>query len=119
MRPPTGRRWSVPRPALVRVRGRSMEPTLHDGDVLLVVHGLAPRAGSLAVVRLPPDRTGMPRPVSVKRVTGPDPEAPERWWIDSDNAAEGVTSFDVGSLATEHVLARVIGRLRRGPRPPA
>ena len=32
-----------------------------------------------------------------------------RWWIDSDNAAEGVTSFDVGSLAEEDVLAVALG----------
>ncbi len=103
----------MPRPAVVRVRGRSMEPTLRDGDLLVVLHGLAPRQGRLAVVRLPPDRAGMPRPLSVKRVTGPDPEDPTRWWIDSDNAGEGVTSFDVGSVSAEHVVARVLARLPR------
>jgi hypothetical protein len=96
-----------------------MEPALRDGDLLLIVHGLAPRPGSIAVVRLPPDQHGRPRPLSVKRVTGPDPAAPERWWVDSDNAAEGVTSFDVGSLAGDDVLARVVSRLRCRPRPPA
>ena len=35
------------------VRGRSMQPTLYDGDRLLVVHGGRPRAGGLVVVRLP------------------------------------------------------------------
>ena len=39
------------------------------------------------------------------------------WWVDSDNAAEGVTSFDVGSLAEDDVLARVLLRLPRLPRP--
>ena len=115
----TGPGRTIPRPGLVRVRGRSMEPTLRDGDVLLVVHGLAPRPGSVAVVRLPPDAQGRPRPVAVKRVTGPDPDEPGRWWIDSDNAAEGVTSFDIGSLAPQDVLARVVGRVHRARRPPA
>ncbi len=92
-----------------------MLPTLHDGDVLLVLHGARPRAG-LALVRLPPDRSGTPRPVSVKRLTGPDPDDARRWWVDSDNAAEGVTSFDIGSLPEDDVLARVVLRLPRPQR---
>ena len=93
-----------------------MEPTLRDGDLLLVVHGLGPRPGHLALVRLPPDRDGLPRPLSVKRVT-PDPDDPSRWWVDSDNARDGVTSFDVGSLAAEDVVADVLARLPRRRRP--
>jgi hypothetical protein len=107
------RRLRMPWPALVRVRGRSMLPTSRDGDLLLVVRGLRPRPGRAAVVRLPPDAAGRPRPLSVKRVAGPDPAAPQRWWIDSDNAAEGVTSFDVGSLASEDILAVVVGSVPR------
>ena len=101
------------RPALVRVRGRSMLPTYRDGDVLLVLRGLRPRAGRAHVVRLPPDAAGRPRPLAVKRLTGRDPDAPERWWADSDNPAEGVTSFDVGSLAEADVLAVVAGLVWR------
>ena len=56
---------------------------------------------------------GRPRPLSVKRVTGPDPDAPQRWWVDSDNAAEGVTSFDVGSLTSEDIVAVVVGLVWR------
>ena len=33
------------------------------------------------------------------------------WWIDSDNPADGVTSFDVGALEASAVRAVVIGRL--------
>ena len=44
---------------------------------------------------------------------GPDPAAPQRWWIDCDNAAEGVTSFDVGSLTSEDILAVVVGSVWR------
>ena len=49
----------------------------------------------------------------MKRVTGPDPDAPQRWWVDSDNAAEGVTSFDVGSLTSEDIVAVVVGLVWR------
>src|SRR6185312_12148956 len=38
---------------LAVVRGRSMQPTLYDGDRLLVRHGAVPRDGALVVVRLP------------------------------------------------------------------
>ncbi|HET6966668.1 MAG TPA: S24 family peptidase [Ornithinibacter sp.] len=103
----------MPWPALVRVRGRSMLPTYRDGDVLLVVRGARPRPGRAAVVRLPRDAHGTPRPLSVKRVTGADPHDPTRWWVDSDNAAEGVTSFDVGSLEGDDVLAVVVGLVWR------
>jgi signal peptidase I len=100
-------------PALVRVRGRSMLPTYRDGDVLLVVRGLSPRPGRAHVVRLPPDSSGAARPLSVKRVTGRAPDAPGSWWVDSDNVAEGVTSFEVGPLAGEDILAVVLGLLWR------
>ncbi|MBD3781415.1 MAG: S24 family peptidase [Micrococcales bacterium] len=101
-----------------------MLPTYRDGDVLLVLRGARPRPGRAHVVRLPPDSSGHPRPLSVKRVTGPDPDDPGRWWVDSDNPAEGVTSFDVGSLADDDVVAVVAGllwrrwgRLKRTARP--
>jgi hypothetical protein len=64
-------------------------------------------------VRLPPDASGAPRPLAVKRVTGPDPDDPTRWWVDSDNPAEGVTSFDVGSLAEPDIVAVVAGLVWR------
>jgi len=88
-----------------------MLPTYRDGDVLLVLRGRHPRPGQVAVVRLPEDAAGLPRPLAVKRITGRDPDDPSRWWIDSDNAAHGLSSFDVGSLSDESVIAVVSAHL--------
>lgn len=98
--------------ALVRVRGRSMEPTLHEGDVLLVRRRGRARAGRLAVLDLPRDEHGVPRPRAVKRLLRQEPGG---WWIDSDHAGHGVTSFEVGLIRPEAVLGVVVARLR--PRP--
>jgi phage repressor protein C with HTH and peptisase S24 domain len=42
------RRW---RPFPVRVTGPSMEPTLHEGDLLAVIPIVEPRTGDVVVVR--------------------------------------------------------------------
>lgn len=90
------------------VRGRSMLPTVRDGDRLLVVHGAAPRPGRLAVVRLP---DGV---LAVKRVTRPEPGG---WWVERDNPAEGVDSWAIGAVPDADVIALVVGRLWPAPRP--
>ena len=92
------------RVGLARVHGRSMEPTLHAGDLLVVAHGLRPRRGGLAVIRLP-DGT-----VAVKRATM---RRPEGWWVERDNPAEGVDSWSVGAIPESRVVARVLCRLPR------
>ena len=84
------------------VRGRSMEPTLYDGDRLVLLHDVTPRPGRLAVVRLP---DGV---VAVKRVTRLEPDG---WWVERDNPAVGVDSWTVGALADDAVLARVLCRV--------
>lgn len=93
------RRWGM-----AVVRGRSMLPTLREGDRLLVRHGAVPRPGQVAVVRLP---GGV---VAVKRATLREPDG---WWVESDNAAEGVDSSKVGTVPDGAVLAVV--RLRLWP----
>ena len=84
------------------VRGRSMQPTLRDGDVLLVRHGAIPRTGRLVVVRLP---DGV---VAVKRATRREPAG---WWVERDNPAEGVDSWSVGAVPDADVVAVVLGRV--------
>jgi signal peptidase I len=92
------RRWG-----LAVVRGRSMQPTLYDGDVLLVRHGAAPRAGALVVVRLP---DGV---VAVKRATT---RRDGGWWVERDNPSEGVDSWQVGAIPDHDVVAVVRARVR-------
>jgi phage repressor protein C with HTH and peptisase S24 domain len=87
---------------LVVVRGRSMQPTLYDGDRLLVRHGAVPRSGDLVVVRLP---DGV---LAVKRATF---RRDGGWWVERDNPAEGVDSWSLGALADQHVLAVVRARV--------
>ena len=80
-----------------------MQPTLNDGDLLLVRVGVAPKPQSLAVVRLP-GRQGL----SVKRVVGADAEG---WWVERDNPREGVDSWAVGAIPTSDVVAHVVTRI--------
>jgi hypothetical protein len=86
------------------VRGRSMEPTLYDGDRLVVLHGSAPRPGRLAVVRLPDGVVAVKR--AVRREAG-------GWWVERDNPRMGVDSWTVGAVPDHAVLARVLVRLPR------
>ena len=93
-------------------RGRSMEPTLRDGDRLLVRWFGAggarePAPGSVVVVRLPGGR-----PVAVKRLLT---RRPEGWWVERDNPAEGVDSWQVGAVADDGLLG--VARWRVWPRP--
>jgi phage repressor protein C with HTH and peptisase S24 domain len=94
-----------PRWGLARVHGRSMLPTLHDGDRLLLDHRAVPTPGRVAVVVLP-DGT-----IAVKRL---EHLADDGWWVTRDNPAEGVDSWTLGAPVTD-VLAIV--RARVWPRP--
>lgn len=84
------------------VRGRSMRPTLRDGDRLLVRYDGPPSVGDLVVVRLP---HGV---VAVKRATRREPGG---WWVERDNPSEGVDSWSVGAIADDDVLAVVLLRV--------
>ena len=97
---------------LAVVRGVSMEPTLRAGDRLLVRYAARPRPGRLAVLRLPPELDGSARPVAVKRLSREEESA---WWVDRDNPAYGVDSWQVGTIPAADVLALVVARV--WPRP--
>jgi signal peptidase I len=98
------------------VRGRSMLPTLRDGDRLLVravgapavraVTGV-PAPGDLVIVRLPG------RPASVKRLLRREDGG---WWVERDNPAEGVDSWLVGAIPDDDLVGVVRARLRPRPR---
>lgn len=125
--PPVPKRRSTAHPlrpallglALVRVAGRSMQPTLREGDVLLVrLVSPASRQQNLhdrlVVIRLP----GRPG-VAVKRAVRREPGG---WWVERDNAREGVDSWSVGAINDVDVLAVVVTRLwplKRLSAPPA
>jgi len=96
---------------IAMVLGRSMEPTLHEGDRLLVLYGARPRPGKLAVVVLPHDDSGAARPLAVKRLAHPDPGGSDGWWVERDNPREGLDSWAVGAIPADGILARVLWRL--------
>jgi phage repressor protein C with HTH and peptisase S24 domain len=87
---------------LVRVAGESMLPTLRAGDVLVVRRGAPVRVGRLVIVRLPDGTT------AVKRATH---RVPEGWWVERDNPALGVDSWQVGAVAPGDVLGVVVARV--------
>jgi phage repressor protein C with HTH and peptisase S24 domain len=89
------------------VRGRSMQPTLRAGDLLLVHYDATPQPGRIAVVRLP-GRSDL----SIKRIGWADSGG---WFIERDNPAEGVDSWQVGSVQSDAVVA--IALLRVWPKP--
>jgi hypothetical protein len=88
-----------------------MEPALHEGDRLLVLYGARARRGRLAIVHLPDDEAGAPRPLAVKRVSRPAPDGSDGWWIERDNPWEGLDSWAVGAIPADDIRARVLLRL--------
>jgi phage repressor protein C with HTH and peptisase S24 domain len=89
----------------VAVRGPSMSPTLHDGDVVLVRFGAPVRTGDVVLVRW----AERPRQLSVKRAMRPSGTG---WWVLGDNP---FGSTDSRALGPADVIAVV--RWQLWPRP--
>jgi Peptidase S24-like len=85
-----------------------MQPTLQDGDRLLVCWDASRAApGRLAVIRLPAGR-----PVAIKRLVRREPGG---WWVQRDNPAQGVDSWQVGTIPDRDILG--VALFRVWPRP--
>lgn len=99
-------RWGI-----AVVRGRSMLPTLREGERLLVRYAARPRPGALVVARLADGTLGVKRAVEPRATGSGEPG----WWLLSDNPAEGVDSRHRGPVPARDVVAVV--RCRLWPRP--
>jgi len=99
--------WLAATWGVVVVRGRSMEPALHDGDRLLVRWGAGrARPGAVAVVRLPD------RPLAIKRIAWRERDG---WWVERDNPLAGVDSWLVGAVPDEDLAGVAVFRLTPSP----
>ena len=103
----TGRRYGM-----AVVRGRSMEPTLSDGDRLLVSYAAAPAAGDVVLAQLADDTVAVKRAVEQRSLRSGGPG----WWLLSDNPDEGVDSRHRGPVGDGDVRAVVLGRVWPSPR---
>ena len=89
---------------IVHVAGPSMVPTLSDGDVVVVRHGVPIRPGDVVLARF----RSLPDRYVLKRAERPDGDG---WLLHSDNDAAG---GDSRSHGVADVLARVVWRKPRG-----
>jgi SOS-response transcriptional repressor LexA len=96
-----------PRWGTVVVSGASMEPTLHEGDLLLISYGARVHPADVVVVALPGGR-----PLGVKRAVL---HSADGWWVEGDCGARSTDSRELGPLPEAAVLGRVV--LRYWPRP--
>ena len=92
--------WMARRRLRVRVTGRSMVPTLADGEFVLVDTHHRPRVGQLVVVHHPT----RPDLLIVKRLTGYDTEG---LMLSSDNVDEGSDSRTFGAVSPDRLVGTV------------
>lgn len=96
----------------VAVRGPSMSPTLHDGDVVVARFAAPVRPGDVVLVRWP----SRPGQLSVKRAVRRDGSG---WWVRGDNPFGSTDSRTLGPAEVVAVVTFRLwprpGRLRRNP----
>ena len=88
-----------------------MAPTLREGDLLLVDRVVRVRPGALVVARMP----GAPLAVKRAQFWHAD-DAAQGWWLERDNPRKGTDSWAVGPVASQDVVAVVLGRVWPRPR---
>jgi nickel-type superoxide dismutase maturation protease len=94
----------------IRLRGRSMLPTLADGDVVLARNGAAARPGDVVVVTWP----SRPEQLSIKRAMWVDGDG---WFVVGDNPGESTDSNRLGPAQVHGVVRwRLWPKPRRLPR---
>ena len=93
--------WLAGRRRRVRVVGRSMEPTLSEGQFVLVDEGRTPEVGQLALARHPEQ----PDLLVVKRVAARTGDG--RFELTSDAPGHGTDSRTWGPLGPERVVGTV------------
>lgn len=99
--------WVTRKRGRMRVVGMSMEPTLHDGDYVLVDRGRRPEAGELAVAA-PPGEPDLEVVKRVQRIT-----EDQAFWLISDNPEDGVDSRRWGLVPSTRIRGRVTLNLSR------
>jgi len=102
--------WALVRPRRVVVEGASMEPTLAEGDRLLVVRAWRARPGDLVVLRDPREPRDSRR-ILVKRVTS---VVGDDVMVHGDNPAASTDSRAFGPVSRRALLGRVLRRYQRG-----
>jgi phage repressor protein C with HTH and peptisase S24 domain len=90
-----------------------MEPTLRDGDRLLVSYRRTPRPRDLVVARFADGTTAVKRAAERRTTRSGAPG----WWLLSDNPDEGVDSRHRGPVADTEVIAVTVARVWPRPRP--
>ncbi|MCB0895999.1 MAG: peptidase S24 [Nocardioides sp.] len=89
-----------------------MEPTLVDGDRLLVSYRRRVRPGALVLARFA-DGTLAVKRAADRRTTRAGAPA---WWLVSDNPDAGVDSRHRGPVAADDVIAVTVARIWPRPR---
>ena len=97
-------KWEV-----IVVRGRSMSPTLHDGDLVLI--DKKPKAYNMGdiCVLVPPDEADK---IVIKRITKVKP-MDRLYWFLGDNRSNSHDSRDYGWVNVENIEGRVIKQWQR------